>query len=390
MKEKIIALFMVCMIIALPIYSASVFAGINNVGIFGNDYLEGYRKENDLTYVEANVSISGDEDITSEQISFNDINFNDCKAYEDYFKCVLGINRNVLEPKKHSFTIKLKDDSEDIVDTYVSTFIVDGKAPTIESFSINPKITKKGEITAKYSVKDYAYDSRAGSGLSKILICKNSITNVIKKITINDYSYTDSRELKFETSDFISGTGSTNVCIAAYDKLDQLSEVRCEKLSVDETDPKIKEDSFKITDSSGNEINSLSGKQMNVILSIEVEDDSLDKVTADLSGLNNDILGYKNKEANCVKQNGVSLCTWSGITIKIDTPGKIDIKINATDTVGNSAEESVSISVDETDPKINKDSFKITDYSGNEIKYLSGKQMNVIISIQSHYAHGLV
>jgi len=101
-----------------------------------------------------------------------------------------------------------------------------------------------------------------------------------------------------------------------------------------------------------------------------------------LSGLNKDVPGYKNKVASCVSKNGASLCTWSGITIKINSPGKIDIKINATDIVGNSAEESVSVSVDETAPKINKDSFKLTYMNGNQIDYISTKPITALISIE--------
>ncbi len=182
MNKKITAFFMICMIAALPIYSAGVFASINNVGIFGNDELEGYRKENDVTYVKADVSIAGDENILPSQVFFNDIQFNNCRASNDYFTCFLGINKNTLEPKKHSFTITLKDDSEKTADTYAGTFVVDGKGPTIDLFSITPKITKKGNLTVKYSVRDYAYKTSIGTGLSRIIICKNDMATVVKEI----------------------------------------------------------------------------------------------------------------------------------------------------------------------------------------------------------------
>ncbi|MBA3063951.1 hypothetical protein FP803_00770, partial [Candidatus Woesearchaeota archaeon] len=197
MKEKIAALFMVCIIIALPIYSASVFAGINNVGIFGKDEVEGYRKKSDLTYVKADVSISGDDNILPNQVFFNDIQFNICRASGDYFTCFLGINKNTLEAKTHSFTLNLKDDSENIVNTYAGTFVVDGKGPTIDLLSIMPKITKKGNLTVKYSVRDYAYDTSMGSGLSRIIICKNDMATIVKEIKINESSSLDSRELQF-------------------------------------------------------------------------------------------------------------------------------------------------------------------------------------------------
>ncbi len=382
MKKKIAALFIICMIIALPVYSASVFAGINNVGIFGNDEVEGYRKESDLTYVQADVAISGNESVTPEQIFFNDIAFNTCRLSEDnYSQCFLGISKNILEPKRHSFIIRLKNDSGNTIDIYASTFVVDGKAPTIESFSINPKITKKGDLTVKYSVKDYAYDTTYGLGLSRIIICKNNIATIVKEIEINDSSI-DSREFDFKTSEFVSETGSANVCIAAYDKLNQVSEFRCEKLTVDETKPNIDKNSFKIIDSYGNDINYIFSKPLKSIISIEVEDDSLDNVMADLSELNKDEPSYKRKIASCVNKGGVSLCTWSNILIKINKSGKINIKIEATDAVGNTAEESVSydFKVDTISPIVKsiKSSGEV-EYDG--IKYIK-KGSDIIAEIQ--------
>jgi len=378
MNKKITALLMICMIVALPVYSASVFAGINNVGIFGKDELQGYRKENDLTYVKADVSIAGDENILPSQVFFNDIQFNNCRASNDYFTCFLGINKNTLEAKKHSFTITLKDDSEKTAGTYAGTFIVDGKGPTIESFNIMPKITKKGNLTLKYSIRDYAYETSIGSGLSKIIICKNDMAAVVKEMNINDSSI-DSRELQFKTSDFVSGTGSANVCIAAYDKLNQVSELKCETLIVDETNPKINKDSFKIT-SEGNEINYVSTKPLSAVVSIEVEDESLDKVVADLSELNKEDSGYKNKTASCVNNNGISTCTWP-VTIKLGDSGKITIEVEATDAVGNSAKQSLSheFKLDKTSPVVKSIKNTIGEY--DNIKY-AGKNNEIIVEIQ--------
>jgi len=57
----------------------------------------------------------------------------------------------------------------------------------------------------------------------------------------------------------------------------------------------------------GNQIDYISTKPITALISIEVEDDSLNKVIADLSGLNKDVPGYKNKVASCVSKNGARL-----------------------------------------------------------------------------------
>ena len=379
MNKKITALFIMCMIIILPVYSASVFAGINNVGIFGNDEVDGYRKESDLTYVEANVSISGDNDITPEQVFFNDIKFNNCKASENYFTCILGINRNKLEAKTHSFTIKLKDDSENTINTYASTFVVDAKNPTIDSFSITPNVTKKGNVTVKYSVRDYAYGTTKGSGLNKITICKNDIATVVKEININGSSCLDSREFSFKTSDFVSSTGSADICIIAYDMLGQSSELTCEKLTIDEKNPEIKTSSLEIVDNEGNQINYISTKPKSAIVSVEIKDDSLTKVTGDLSELNSEA-SYSSKEAVCIENEGVYECAWL-VTIKLFDSGKVNIKINAEDGVGNSIEKSLShtFKFDNIGPIVK--SIKNDKVDSEGVKYL-GKNNNIILEIE--------
>ena len=380
MKEKITALFMVCMIIALPVYSASVFASINNVGIFGKDEVEGYRKESDLTYIKADVSISGDDNILPNQVFFNDIEFNNCRASEDYFTCILGINKNTLEAKTHSFTIKLKDDSENTVDTYAGTFVVDGKAPAIDSFSIMPKITKKGNLTVKYSVRDYAYDTSMGSGLKKVIICKDDMATVVKEIDINGSSCLDSKEFSFKTSDFVSSTGSADVCIITYDMLNQVSELKCEKLIVDETKPEIEKNSLEIVDNQGNEINYISTKPKSAIVSVKIKDDSLKKVTADLSELNKDISSYSNMEAVCIEDDGVYECAWP-VTIKLSDSGKVSIKIKAEDGVGNFDEKSLShtFKFDNKAPVVK--SIKNVNGEYDNIKYV-GKNNELVAEIE--------
>ncbi|MEA3421560.1 MAG: hypothetical protein U9Q97_07790, partial [Acidobacteriota bacterium] len=247
-----------------------------------------------------------------------------------------------------------------------------------DSFSINPKITKKGNVTVKYSVKDYAYDTSMGSGLSKIIICKNDIATVVKEITINSSSCLDSKEFSFKTSDFVSSTGSADVCIIAYDMLGQSSGLTCEKLTVDEKNPEIETNSLEIADNEGNEIDYISTKPKSAIVSIEIKDESLAKVTGDLSELNNEA-SYSSKEATCTEDGGVYECAWP-VTIKLSDSGKVSIKINAEDGVGNSVEKSLShtFKFDNKGPVVKSIANGIDDKG---VKYL-GKSNNIILEIE--------
>jgi hypothetical protein len=369
MIKKTSAIVAIMLILALPIYSASVFASINNVGVFGKDNINGYRRQDDLTYAKADVSIIGDDDIDAEQVFFNDNQFSNCKASGDYFTCVLGLNKNNLEPKTHSFTISLKDDSGKTAGSYAGTFVVDAQAPLITSFSITPKIIKKGNVTVEYNVRDYSYETQQGSGLEKIIICKDDLSNVIEEVEINGTSCLDSRKFNYKTSEFISSTGSADICIIAYDMLGQASELRCETLTVDENKPEIKKSSFEITDINGNEINYISTKPIPAIVSIQIEDESLLKVTADLSELGSGI-----EEAVCLENE----CAWP-VTIKLSDSGKASIKITAEDGVGNTDEETVSYTFDfdNAGPVVES----ISNGMDEGIKYL-GKKNNFVLEIE--------
>ncbi|MDD5086205.1 MAG: hypothetical protein PHV16_00465 [Candidatus Nanoarchaeia archaeon] len=341
MIKKISAMFAIMLILVLPVYSASVFASINNIGVFGDNNFNGFRKEDDVTFVIANVSISGDNDIGPQQVFFNENQrFTGCEASGDYFTCILGLNKNTLKPDTYKFTIRLKDDLGRTVDYQEESYVVDSRAPLITAFSVLPKVTKKGNFTVQYDIRDYSYGTTPGSCIDKIIICKDDLSNIIQEIKMNGASCLDSKKIELKTSDFVSSTGSADICIIAYDMLGQASEMKCEKLTVDEKSPDIKTDSFKITNTDGSEIGYVSTEAKSAIIYIEVEEELISKVNADLSELNSES-SYKSRDAECIKKDDVYECRWP-VTIKLSESEKANIKIKAEDSVGNSAEKTVT------------------------------------------------
>ena len=68
-KLKSIALFMAALMVALPIYSATVFAGIVRVDASGGtDGIDGFIREEDWISFKVDLTITGDDDITPDQL----------------------------------------------------------------------------------------------------------------------------------------------------------------------------------------------------------------------------------------------------------------------------------------------------------------------------------
>ena len=65
---QFIASFMIVLVVTIPIYSASVFAGLSYVGAKGSDGFDDYVNEVDYVEFEVVASLEGDEEIDLDQV----------------------------------------------------------------------------------------------------------------------------------------------------------------------------------------------------------------------------------------------------------------------------------------------------------------------------------
>ena len=107
---------MACLIIALPIYTADVFAAANEMNVVkysGQDEVDGFFRISDSWQLEADAKIDGDEQITPDQVKINGLPFNSasCPAQETGFsRCSYDGDNFQIAPGSYSANFSLFSD----------------------------------------------------------------------------------------------------------------------------------------------------------------------------------------------------------------------------------------------------------------------------------------
>src|SRR3989338_5959259 len=112
---QIIALFLIELTLILPIYSAMVFADLSSIQAKGIDGVNNFIREQDFIAFKATASISGDSQITPNQVVLGSSNnFDTCNAAVNGFECSLRFPSNstdIFDPRAIPYTINLKNDN---------------------------------------------------------------------------------------------------------------------------------------------------------------------------------------------------------------------------------------------------------------------------------------
>lgn len=348
------ASFMIALIVSLPIYSASVFADISSIGAVGSDNIEDYVKEDD--YIEFRVSASLDDDdaIDESQVWLGEnLQFSSCSASVDGFDCTIrypesGTSKFLSRPIP--YTVHLKDDSGEIVESDSGKVYVDNIPPIVNSFSVEPTDASTGNVEFSYSIEDRScYDSSCDgrcSGIKELeLYTEDEAYKEIIPLNIQDCTYSESFEK--DVAEF--GDGDHTIYMIAYDRLGHVSNERSVSLSVDSTAPQILTSSFKITDATGLDNTYASSRGFNVTFYVEIAGDDLDR-----SSVKGDFRSIDAGEpyATCGETvDDVTECTWK-IKLELSEETTLSLGFYAKDLAGNQAEASISrnFKIDDTGP----------------------------------------
>ncbi len=233
-----ISLLMIYLILSIPIVLAQE---LNVQKLQGKDNVKGYARVEDQLTIEVLVKIPGEEIIDKEQVR---IYIEDSYAFFDscvtaeatgYYKCIF------YEPEFEAyepitFTIELRDDSDNIVGSETRTLVVDNIAPEVKEFTVEPPISA-GDITISYVAEDYSLMHGQADQCSGI-----------KSITINagTKSVTDAGEPGECAKDnilqmTIDKPGAQQICIAAKDHLNFASAPKCTEIRIDKAPPTIEQ-----------------------------------------------------------------------------------------------------------------------------------------------------
>ncbi len=354
---QIIALFLIELTLILPIYSAMVFADLSSIQAKGIDGVNNFIREQDFIAFKATASISGDSQITPNQVVLGSSNnFDTCNAAVNGFECSLRFPSNstdIFDPRAIPYTINLKNDNGNIVDTKSDNLYVDNLKPTVALFQAQSELIKSGDIEFKFSISDIACDdascSGKCSGIKKIeFFTLDGKFNETKNIDTASCGITDI--LAKPTSVF--GDGTHSVFARAFDRLNKPSDTISTTFKVDATAPVILANTFKITDSSNFEINFVAPTNAPVLAKVDIRADDLNKssVIGDFSAL-----GYRDGiKAGCPETiKNITTCTWE-INLNSNEAGTKNIRLEASDLAGNKEVVAIpkNFDLDATGPEV--------------------------------------
>jgi len=343
MKELIrkkIAMFMVLIVVMLPIYSALVIADLS-IEARGSDNILNFVKEEDFITFKAVASISGDNQITPNQVTLgSSLEFDSCIVGINGHECKLRFpasGNDVFDARSIPYTITLKDDSGNAVDVKSDIIIVDNIPSSLLSFNVENDNVGTENVVFNFAVEDDAC-SDAGcedkcSGIDKVeLYTIGSSFNEVVNIDSESCSYSGN----FEKSSSVFSEGENTIFATAYDQFGQASSTLSITVNVDTSPPFIDLNSLKIIDDTGFELDFFGTSPTPATVKVDITDTNLDdnSVYADLSNLGN--LGTV--KGNCNETNAdTTTCYWP-ISLDPGSEGIKTITINASDDSGNDAQ----------------------------------------------------
>jgi len=377
---KTAAIFMICLILTLPFYSASVFAqteGLTNVKVEGKvEGADGYtgfaRSEDDTFTFSARACVNpGDApgvDVEPSQVklwgysSSTGFSFSECAYVGDGCSYDCSFQRIMSDYNfcpHYYFDINLYDKSGNFKDDQDAEVTCDMLSPSLSVSKDASIVNSDGTIKFTYSITDEAYPSSGSCvGIQNIVFSVGGSVISGGDVSINTdpnvCSYTN--DLEKTGSSF--GEGDITLTVAAYDNFDQESNTETLTFTTDFTEPNIVLDSFDITDLSGNEITYFTPQTVKATLVVNITDINLDTATIEEDFSNIDLTSAPSESYTSIA-NGRQY-TYSNMQFYLDSASfqsKI-IKINASDTAGNKNEKQLTLShesfgQDSTAPVIN-------------------------------------
>jgi len=275
--------------------------------------------------------------------------FTECSRQDSLYKCTY-VSDDLISSGSEEYVIVLLDADNNELKSVRKVLGVDKAAPEIIQYSVEPRMSRTGEIKISYLIEDYGGsvgESAFCSGVKEIRITAGN--SLVKKVDYDKPKVCDTEEqrvdYKYSTADKFVGF---DVCVIAEDYLGHVSDVECKSYSIDNSPPKIKSVQFR--DSKGYELSHIKTGQevvadMSVV--IEGEDDVvLESVKADLSKINP---GAGVRAADDVIDD-----TYIWNNVKITSPSTCEVPVSARDELGNNASAVLecSLPVDDTGPVV--------------------------------------
>jgi len=372
---KVIASFMIALIVCIPLYSSSVLAepglrqGTKNGQIYGSDNIPGIYNQDGSITIEITARFPDGGVVEPSNVLVSDSNiadlsgvpFDSCTPLDDgWYRCIKPMSIDPTEDEK-TFYIRLYSDTTNansiVPRTTRLTGYYDTIEPTVVSVDANPSEGNAGQVTLEYLVYDRANigtDDKC-SGLNKLELYSDDKEGVIiKSIPLNTEAHDCNRsnpiqedyilgpELIVDVDEIIDTTNSNErevlLTLRVYDNLDYYGE-KTTQFSYDAAGPSVDSSSLEIKDTDNLEITYISESPIEVSISFLVTSSDLDtnSVYGDLSNINTDSpAGYDNIQASCTPIAGENFrCTFPNVDLKIAPNADVNIPIRLADSSGN-------------------------------------------------------
>ena len=345
-------MFMSFLVFTLPV----AFAQRLDVDKFsGNDGVdEIIRSADDKLTIVVTAELRGDPspDVARKRVrilhSGEEDFFTSCTSLGDsLFECEYS-TMDLISSGSEEYEIIIVDAANLELKSVKKILSVDSIPPEITRYSIEPEVSRTGDMEIKYWVEDYGKrpgDKSACAGVKDIKVTVDG--NVIKTVDFDEPKNCDSGE---KSASYQYSTGDTfvglDVCVVAEDYLGQESAVECRTFSIDNSPPKIQSVEFR--DAQGYEMSHMKTGQKVVadmfVKIINEEDVVFESVRADLSKLNPG--SGEQGPAEVIGDEYV----WRDVAIT--SPSTCEVAVSARDEIGNEASAvlACSLPVDDTGP----------------------------------------
>ncbi|MCX6706658.1 MAG: hypothetical protein NT001_00780 [Candidatus Woesearchaeota archaeon] len=401
---KSMAILMSCLVITIPFYVADVFAvtgTVNIVSIKGKEGAEGSRTaDNSYVDVIADVIATSANTPQNTHLKYYGVQgfetFSRCDIVEQPYgyNCSYRSSSGLMYPNIYTFYVCLAGccsaDCNSCTESRCraqANIYVDGYPPEIKSFDIDKVNTTGKDITMTYSIEDKmcTQSACAGkcSGLKKVEVIDQNTSTIL---ATQDLSTKDCAKQGTVNFSITQSNGPRQICIKAYDMLDQassLSSSSCKRVNKDSSGPSIKV--ADIFDSSGTSpLRYVKGGGTDAKFLVKIVSSKyfgLSKATADLTGFN---LGEV--DLSCTGSSGNYTCE-KPFNLQLSSSTTSDVLVTITDAAGteSTTTSSITIEMDTSAPVVKA---ILTSYNSNNTGYF-GVGVNNITAVIEDTGAGL-
>jgi len=379
MRRNLLLLFLLPFLLNLSIVSLA-YSGVEmNLTISGSDGIDGVRRGNDSLIFLMNFS-----GVPATELPEDSIMIEDGPVPEDNLVCsspengtfVCGYVTPGFVANSPFYDYKVELVIGDVLASETKRVYVDKLGPVIESVEGLPEVIKKDKsYDITIALEDKSFEgSNFCSGLSKITFYEDS--DSIKEEPIEADSCYLEKTISLNGGELSSG----ELCIYAYDKLNQPSEPFCQDIFVDSKAPVIEGFNLFYNDEPIRYL--MKGKSYSVVPKANISENGNllpENVYGNFSSINP---SYGNLRASSCEKISEDMyeCEWQPLTISLSEQKKFNIKIKAIDEAGYEATRdfSVTILIDAAGPSVGAIYSAYGKYGG--VNYIS-EESKIILDI---------